>query len=50
MKEIVLKTHNITKNYSGTEALSDFNMTIYKGDIYGLIGRNGAGKVRIQGS
>jgi len=47
MKEIVLKTHNITKSYSGTAAVDDFNMTIYKGDIYGLIGRNGAGKTTL---
>ncbi len=47
MKEIVLKTNNITKNYSGTAVVKDFNMTIYKGDIYGLIGRNGAGKTTL---
>ncbi|QVK20103.1 ATP-binding cassette domain-containing protein [Mycoplasmatota bacterium] len=47
MKEIILKTHNITKNYSGTAAVKSFNMTIYKGDIYGLIGRNGAGKTTL---
>jgi len=47
MKEIVLKTHNITKKYSGIAAVDDFNMTIYKGDIYGLIGRNGAGKTTL---
>jgi len=47
MKDIVLKTHNITKKYSKTTAVDSFNMTIYKGDIYGLIGKNGAGKTTL---
>jgi len=47
MKDIVLKTHNITKKYNKTTAVDSFNMTIYKGDIYGLIGKNGAGKTTL---
>lgn len=47
MKEIVLKTNNLTKEYKNFTALDNANITIYKGDIYGLIGRNGAGKTTI---
>lgn len=47
MKEIVLKTHNITKKYKEQIAVNNVNMTIRKGDIYGFIGRNGAGKTTL---
>lgn len=44
MRDVVIKTHNLTKKYGSFTALENANMTIYQGDIYGLIGRNGAGK------
>jgi ABC-2 type transport system ATP-binding protein len=47
MKELVLKTKNITKHYKDKVAVDRVNMTIEKGDIYGLIGRNGAGKTTL---
>ena len=43
MKSIV-QTVNLNKKYKYKYALKDFNITIQKGDIYGLIGINGAGK------
>ena len=46
MKEIVLKTNNLTKKYKKSIALDSVNMTIKKGEIYGLIGRNGNGKTK----
>lgn len=45
--EYVLQTHGLTKAYKGTEVVSDVNMTIQKGEIYGLIGLNGAGKTTL---
>lgn len=39
-----LETKNIVKKYGNKEVLKNINMTIYKGDIYGFIGKNGAGK------
>lgn len=47
MKEIVLKTNNLTKKYKDFTALNEADITVYKGDIYGLIGRNGAGKTTL---
>ena len=47
MKEIVLKTNNLTKKYKDFVALDKVNIEINKGDIYGLIGRNGAGKTTL---
>ncbi|MGX8714596.1 MAG: ATP-binding cassette domain-containing protein, partial [Lachnospiraceae bacterium] len=45
--EYVLETHNLTKVYGQKAAAKDVNLHISKGQIYGLIGRNGAGKTTI---
>lgn len=47
MKEIILKTNNLSKNYKNFTAIDRVNIQINKGDIYGLIGRNGAGKTTL---
>lgn len=47
MKEVVLKTNNLTKQYNKNVVLDNVNITIKKGDIYGLIVRNGAGKTTL---
>lgn len=44
MIEYVLKTNELTKNYHGTNALTNVSITLEQGKIYGLIGENGAGK------
>jgi len=44
MEEYVLRTHNLTKRYGDKVVVDNVNISIKKGDIYGLIGRNGAGK------
>ncbi len=43
----VLQTNNLTKKYGKQIALNKVNLNIKKGDIYGLIGKNGAGKTTI---
>ncbi|GAX02819.1 ABC transporter ATP-binding protein [Secundilactobacillus pentosiphilus] len=43
----ILQLQNITKTFGKQRALSHVNLTIQPGDIYGLIGRNGAGKTTI---
>lgn len=47
MREIVVKTYNITKKYGNQLSNNNINMTVRKGDIYGLIGKNGAGKTTL---
>ena len=42
--EIILKTKNLTKKFGNKIAVDNVHMTINKGDIYGFIGKNGAGK------
>lgn len=44
MSEFVLRTHNLSKIYGGYPAVNKVNIEIKRGDIYGLIGKNGAGK------
>ena len=45
--EYILETNNLTKVYGQKEAVKDVNLHIREGQIYGLIGRNGAGKTTI---
>jgi len=40
----VLKTQNLTKTYGRQKAVDNVSLTVEKGDIFGLIGQNGAGK------
>lgn len=47
MREIVLQTRDLSKKYRAFTALDSVDMTVFRGDIYGLIGRNGAGKTTI---
>ena len=42
--DIILKTNNLTKKYGHNIAVNNVNMTISKAEIYGFIGKNGAGK------
>lgn len=42
--ETVLKTTDLTKTFGKKMAVNHVSMTIEKGDIYGFIGKNGAGK------
>ncbi|MCR5604691.1 MAG: ATP-binding cassette domain-containing protein [Lachnospiraceae bacterium] len=45
--QAMIKLENIKKSYGKVEILKGVNMQINKGDIYGLIGKNGAGKTTI---
>ena len=40
----MLKIENYTKKYGDKTAVSQLDLTIGKGEIYGFIGHNGAGK------
>ena len=47
MSEAIIELKNIRKHYGKHEVLKGVDMQINRGDIYGLIGRNGAGKTTI---
>lgn len=47
MREDILVTRNLSKKYGNNTVVDNVNMTIKKGDIYGLVGKNGAGKTTI---
>lgn len=44
MNEYILRTNKLSKKYKNHFALKDIDITIRKGEIYGFIGLNGAGK------
>ena len=44
MTQIAMQTHALTKRYGEQLALDAVSLTLRQGDIYGLVGRNGAGK------
>jgi ABC-2 type transport system ATP-binding protein len=43
----VLKTNQLTKVFHGKEVISNVNMHVKQGEIYGFLGPNGAGKTTI---
>lgn len=43
----ILKTKGLTKSYQGKEVVSDVNIHVKKGEIYGFLGPNGAGKTTV---
>ncbi len=45
--DLILRTENLTKEYSGKEVVSQVNLNIPKRTVYGLLGANGAGKSTI---
>lgn len=47
MQNTIISLKGISKSYGKHKVLSNVTMDINKGDIYGLIGKNGAGKTTI---
>lgn len=43
----LLKVSNLSIMFGGLKAVSDFNITVNEGEIYGLIGPNGSGKTTV---
>lgn len=47
MGDIILKTKQLTKKYGKDFAVNNVDLELKQGDIYGLVGKNGAGKTTI---
>lgn len=45
--EYVLETHDLYKRYKQTDVVCGVNMHVKRGEIYGFVGRNGAGKTTV---
>jgi ABC-2 type transport system ATP-binding protein len=43
----MIKIDNVSKNFTGLEALRGVTLSVAKGSIYGLVGSNGAGKTTL---
>ena len=46
-KEAVIELNDITMEFGGNRVLDKVNLTVNKGDIYGFVGENGAGKTTV---
>lgn len=44
MENIIIEVKNLCKSYDKKQVVTNFNMNVEKGHIYGIIGPNGAGK------
>ena len=44
MTDAAIEIRGLSKSYNGSDALSDIDLTIFKGQFFGLLGPNGAGK------
>ncbi len=42
--DAVISTQGLTKHYGAVEALTDLDLEVRRGEIYGFLGPNGAGK------
>jgi len=44
LSDFIIETKNLTKQYGEQKSVANLNIHVKKGRIYGLLGRNGAGK------
>lgn len=44
MAEPILEMRHVSKRFDMTQALDDVSLTLYPGEVHGLVGENGAGK------
>lgn len=45
--EIAVETRQIYKNFDQIQAVSNFNLTVFAGEMFGLVGPDGAGKTTL---
>ncbi len=45
--EVILRVHDVSKNYDGVQALSNVSLDVRRGEVHALVGENGAGKTTL---
>ncbi len=43
-KEVIIETHNLRKEFNKTLAVDNLDLSVYRGEVFGLVGPDGAGK------
>ena len=44
MNELCIQVNNLTKSFSGRKVINDLSFEVNKGEVFALLGHNGAGK------
>ncbi len=44
MPEPIIETHGLTKEFAGSKAVAALDLTVYRGEMVGIVGPDGAGK------
>ena len=47
MTDIAIRTENLTRKFGDFTAVSDVNITVQHGEVFGFLGPNGSGKTTV---
>jgi len=47
MTDIAIRTENLTRKFATSRAVSDVNITVQHGEVFGFLGPNGSGKTTV---
>lgn len=42
--ETIIRVEKLCKNYANVRAIENLDISVYRGEVFGLLGANGAGK------
>ena len=44
LNDLVIETENLTRRFKNVTAVANLNLQVHRGEIFGLVGPDGAGK------